>query len=59
MTPDIRTRSPQAAGYGAPRLSLADTIRLRANWSERIVTVLAAGCAVVIVAVIAVLMGMA
>ena len=33
--------------------------RLRANWSERIVTVVAASIAVLIVAVIAVLMGMA
>jgi hypothetical protein len=59
MSPDIRTRSPESAGYGAPKLPLADSIRLRANWGERIVTVLAASIAVLIVAVIAVLMGMA
>jgi hypothetical protein len=59
MSPDIRTRLPEAAGYGASKLPLVDTIRLRANWSERIVTVLAASIAVLVVAVIAVLMGMA
>jgi hypothetical protein len=59
MSPDIRARSPENAGYGAPKLPLADSIRLRANWGERVVTVLAASIAVLIVAVIAVLMGMA
>jgi hypothetical protein len=36
-----------------------DIIGLRANWGERIVTVVATTIAVLIVAVIAVLMGMA
>jgi hypothetical protein len=39
-------------------LPLTDSIRLRANWGERIVTVLAASIAVLTVAVIAVLLGM-
>jgi len=56
MSLDFRNHS----GYGAPaKLPLADTIRLRANWGERIVTVLAASIAILVVAVIAVLMGMA
>jgi hypothetical protein len=59
MSPDIRARWPESACYGALRLPLADSIRLRANWGERVVTVLATSIAVLIVAVIAVLMGMA
>jgi hypothetical protein len=38
---------------------LAETIRLRANWGERIVTVVATTLAILVVATIAVLMGMA
>jgi len=60
MSLDSRNIYSQSAGYNAKaRLPLTDTIRLRANWGERIVTVLAASIAVLVVAVIAVLMGMA
>jgi len=60
MSLDSRNIYSQSAGYNATgRLPLTDTIRLRANWGERIVTVLAASIAVLVVAVIAVLMGMA
>jgi len=46
--------------YPAPTKPTAGgVVGFVSDWSERIVTVLAAGCAVLIVAVIAVLMGMA
>jgi hypothetical protein len=52
MSIDLHSASPaEPAGY--------KVIGLRANWSERIVTVVAVSIAVLIVAVIAVLMGMA
>jgi hypothetical protein len=59
MSLDIRTAYSEQTGYGAPARPLTETIRLRANWGERIVTVLAASIAILVVAVVAVLMGMA
>jgi len=52
------------SGYGEPaaapsELQKIDVAGLRAAWGERIVTAAAIGIAVLIVAVIAVLMGMA
>jgi hypothetical protein len=59
MPLDSRNTYSQGLGYdSAAKLPLTDSIRLRANWGERIVTVLAASTAVLIVAVIAVLLGM-
>ena len=52
MSLDIHTASPtEPVAY--------DDIGLHPNWSERIVTVVATSIAVLIVAVIAVLLGMA
>jgi len=60
MSPDFRAAYSDNSGYGAPaKLPLTDTIRLRANWGDRIVTLLAASGAILIVAGIAVLMSMA
>jgi hypothetical protein len=60
MSLDIRTAYSEQTGYGASsRPPFTETIRLRANWGERIVTVLAASIAILVVAVVAVLMGMA
>ncbi len=59
MPLDSRNIYSQSVGYNsAAKLPLTDSIRLRANWGERIVTVLAASIAVLTVAVIAVLLGM-
>jgi len=58
MSLDIRATYQDRQG-DTPRPSLTETIRIRANWGERIVTVLAASIAILVVAVIAVLMGMA
>jgi len=52
MSLDVR-----AAAVTKPPLT--ETIRLRANWGERIVTVVATTLAILVVATIAVLMGMA
>ena len=57
MSLDVRTRAADG-GYRATIRPLADTIRARANWGERIVTVLATSIAILVVALIAVLMGM-
>ena len=60
MSPDFRTAYSDHSGYGAPaKLPLGDAIRLRANWGERIVTVLAASAGILVVAAIAVLMSLA
>ena len=60
MSLDFRTTFSDHSGYGAPaKPPLTETIRLRAHWGERIVTVLAASIAILVVAMIAVLMGMA
>jgi hypothetical protein len=52
MSPEVRSATPaEPTGY--------ESLRLRTNWSERIVTVVATSLGVLIVAMIAVLMGMA
>jgi hypothetical protein len=61
MVLDMRgTFSGHTAYRGAPQDARSDDdVGLHPNWGERIVTVTATGLAVLIVALIAVLMGMA
>jgi hypothetical protein len=61
MALDMRgTFSGHAVLRGAPQPARSDEdVGLRANWGERIVTIAATGLAVLVVALIAVLMGMA
>ena len=60
MSLNLQGHDSAYSGYGAASAATpADDIEAQAHWRERVVTVVATSLAVTVVAVIAVLMGMA